>query len=77
MATSPYGALPAAPQVAGAPLPEHRVGITARPPSGGYARPSAMVVPRSITPRAGVRLRAGRARGISRRGRSIPRAFYF
>ncbi|KAK9845938.1 hypothetical protein WJX81_006497 [Elliptochloris bilobata] len=68
VATSPYGALPAAPQVAGVQLPEHRVGITARPPSsgGGYARPSAMVAPRSITPRSGVRLRSGRSRGVPR-----------
>jgi len=72
--TSPYGVLPAAPQVAGGALPEHRVGITARPPGGGggYGRPAAVVAPRSITPRAGVRLRSGRARGIARCARAAP-----
>ncbi len=74
VATSPYGVLPAAPQVAGGALPEHRVGITARPPGGGgaYGRPAAVVAPRSITPRAGVRLRSGRARGIARCARAAP-----
>lgn len=69
--------LPAAPQVAGGALPEHRVGITARPPgsAGGYARPTAMVTPRSITPRVGVRLRSGHARGISRRAPRRPPSF--
>ncbi len=71
VATTPYGTLPAAPQVGGGEaFPEHRVGLTQRPlgPMVGRSvmRPTALLTPRSITPRAGVRLRTPRPRSISR-----------
>ena len=67
VATSPYGTLPAAPLVA-QPQVEHKVGITQRPKAGvGSAlRPVAVVTPRSIAPRSGVRLRNPRLRFASR-----------
>lgn len=70
VATTPYGTLPAAPQVGGEALPEHKVGLTQRPlgPMVGRSvmRPTALLTPRSITPRAGVRLRTPRPRSVSR-----------
>lgn len=61
--SSPYGTLPAPPQVT--PLPEYRVGLTQRmlgPPSAGPPRPVAFISPRSLTPHAGGKLRP-RSRG--------------
>jgi hypothetical protein len=71
VATTPYGTLPAPPQVgSGEAVPEHRVGLTQRPlgPMVGRSvmRPTALLTPRSITPRAGVRLRAPRLGSASR-----------
>jgi len=70
VATSPYGTLPAAPQLSSADPPEHKVGLTQRPlgPMMGrnVSRPTSVMTPRSITPRAGVRLRAARPRSASR-----------
>jgi hypothetical protein len=71
VATTPYGTLPAPPQVSySEALPEHRVGLTQRPlgPMVGRAvmRPTALLTPRSITPRAGVRLRTPRLGSANR-----------
>lgn len=67
VATSPYGSLPAAPVVAPA-LPEYKVGISQRPlgplVGRGVARPTALLTPRSVTPRVGIKLRAPRPRSL-------------
>ncbi len=67
MATSPYGTLPAAPLVAQSQV-EHKVGISQRQKgnTGSSFRPVAVVTPRSIAPRSGVRLRNPRLRLASR-----------
>ncbi|KAI3438757.1 hypothetical protein D9Q98_001175 [Chlorella vulgaris] len=58
VATSPYGVLPEAPKMS--PAPEYKVGLTQRPAgllAGGTPRPAALITPRSLTPRSGVRMR--------------------
>jgi hypothetical protein len=71
VATSPYGALPEPPKVA--PAPEYRVGLTQRPAgllAGGAPRPAALVTPRSLTPRSGVRMRPRLSMSASRMSKS-------
>ncbi|PSC76893.1 nuclear pore complex NUP98A isoform B [Micractinium conductrix] len=71
VATSPYGVLPEPPRVS--PAPEYKVGLTQRPAGllgGGPPRPAALITPRSITPRSGVRMRPRRSMSATRMSRS-------
>ncbi|KAL4425557.1 hypothetical protein ABPG75_009573 [Micractinium tetrahymenae] len=71
VATSPYGVLPEPPKVS--PAPEYKVGLTQRPAgllAGGPPRPAALITPRSITPRSGVRMRPRRSMSATRMSRS-------
>ncbi|PRW58789.1 nuclear pore complex NUP98A isoform X1 isoform B [Chlorella sorokiniana] len=71
VATSPYGVLPEPPKVS--PAPEYKVGLTQRPAgllSGGPPRPAALITPRSITPRSGVRMRPRRSMSATRMSKS-------
>lgn len=69
VATSPYGSLPEAPRVAQTAV-EHKVGISQRPQgllsAGAAMRPFALLSPRSIMPRSGVRMRSTRSRSTAR-----------
>lgn len=67
----PPPTLPALPQVS--PAPEYKVGLTQRPAgllSGGPPRPAALITPRSITPRSGVRMRPRRSMSATRMSKS-------
>ncbi|KAL4426686.1 hypothetical protein ABPG77_004742 [Micractinium sp. CCAP 211/92] len=71
VATSPYGVLPEPPKVS--PAPEYKVGLTQRPAgllAGGPPRPAALITPRSITPRSGVRMRPRHSMSATRMSRS-------
>ena len=76
--TSPYGSLPAPPQVT--PLPEYRIGLTQRmigPPSGGPPRPIAFITPRSLTPQGGkLRPRRGSSTASAARLSRSPAEFF-
>lgn len=55
------------------PAPEYKVGLTQRPAgllSGGPPRPAALITPRSITPRSGVRMRPRRSMSATRMSKS-------
>ena len=59
------------PQVS--PAPEYKVGLTQRPAgllAGGPPRPAALITPRSITPRSGVRMRPRRSMSATRMSKS-------
>ena len=63
--------MPPVPQVS--PAPEYKVGLTQRPAgllSGGPPRPAALITPRSITPRSGVRMRPRRSMSATRMSKS-------
>ena len=72
VAISPYGALPEAPRLASAsPLPEHRVGIAARPMSG-LGPPAAHRAGRASLAHAPRRRAAAPQRARSHRRRRLP-----
>ncbi len=55
------------------PAPEYKVGLTQRPAgllAGGPPRPAALITPRSITPRSGVRMRPRHSMSATRMSRS-------